>query len=219
MNSGINNTSNRVYLNNFLIFRSRKLSCLSNCQLNNEEHLLSRIAAGDTRAFRVLYTQYRDKLYGFLYQLTKSHYISEDLLQDTFMRVWEERAQLPGIRDFKAYVFTMVKHRALNSLKRISKEELVIRQIARQSGQEDMGTESEVQYNELKRKIDRVVRQLPPQQQTVYRMSREQGLRQEEISYRLNLTVATVKKHLTLSLRYIRKNLSVVLIFLAGKFF
>jgi len=192
---------------------------LSNCQLNNDEHLLSRIAAGDTRAFKVLYTQYQDRLYGFLYQLTKSHSISEDLLQDTFMCIWEERIRLSGVRDFKAYIFTMVKHRALNSLKRISKEELVISRIAHQSGQEDRGTESEVQYNELKRKIDRVVRQLPPQQQTVYRMSREQGLRQEEISYRLNLTVATVKKHLTLSLRYIRKNLYFVLALLASKYF
>ena len=192
---------------------------MSTCQLHNEEYLLSRIAAGDPEAFKVLYALYKHRLYGFLYQLTKSHSISEDLLQDTFMKIWEERARLSGIRDFSAYIFTMVKHRALNSLKRVSKEELLIRQIAQRSEMADRSTESDVQYNELKKKIDWVVRQLPPQQRTVYQMSREQGLRQEEISSRMNLTVATVKKHLTLSLRYIRKNLSVILVLLAAKYF
>lgn len=182
------------------------------------EKLLPKIAAGDTEAFKVLYEQYRHRLYGFLYQLTKSHSVSEDLLQDTFMRIWEDRERLTEVRDLKAYIFTMVKHRALNSLKRISKEELVIRQIAHRSEVGDQGTESNIQYNELKRNIDRVVRQLPPQQRTVYQMSREEGLRQEEISDRLNVTVATVKKHLTLSLRYIRKNLYVILsLILAGR--
>jgi RNA polymerase sigma-70 factor (ECF subfamily) len=183
------------------------------------EELLPRIAAGDTEAFRHLYDQYRHRLYGFLYQLTKSHSVSEDLLQDTFMRIWEERERLAGVKDIKAYIFTMVKHRALNSLKRISKEEMVIRQMAHRREMVDRGTESNVRYNELKRNIDRVVRELPPQQRTVYQMSREEGLRQEEISDRLNVTVATVKKHLTLSLRYIRKNLHLLLsLALAGRF-
>ncbi|HVU56556.1 MAG TPA: RNA polymerase sigma-70 factor [Puia sp.] len=191
---------------------------MNTCHHLNMEELLPRIAAGDTEAFKALYDEYRHRLYGFLYQLTKSHFVSEDLLQDTFMRIWEDRERLTEIRDLKAYIFTMVKHRALNSLKRISKEELLIRQIAYKSEIEDWGTESNVRYNELKRNIDRVVRQLPPQQRTVYQMSREEGLRQEEISDRLNVTVATVKKHLTLSLRYIRKNLYVVLsILLAGR--
>ena len=190
---------------------------MNSCQPHMEE-LLPKIAAGDTEAFKVLYHQYRHRLYGFLFQLTKSHSVSEDLLQDTFMRIWEDRERLVEVRDIKAYIFTMVKHRALNSLKRISKEEVVIRHIAHHSEVEDRGTESNVQYNELKRNIDRVVRQLPPQQRTVYQMSREEGLRQEEISDRLNVTVATVKKHLTLSLRYIRKNLYfVLLILLAGR--
>ena len=191
---------------------------MTNCEHYYEEDLLPRIVAGDTVAFKVLYSQYKDRLYGFLFQLTKSHSVSEDLLQDTFMRIWEDRQRLSAIRDFKAYVFAMVKHRALNSLKRISREELLIRRIAHGTSGEDRSTESDVSYNELKRKIDGVVRQLPPQQRTVYQMSREQGLRQEEISYRLNVTVATVKKHLTLSLRYIRKNLSVILLLLAGRF-
>jgi RNA polymerase sigma-70 factor (ECF subfamily) len=189
---------------------------LNSCHTNNEGYLLTRITAGDPEAFKVLYQRYCHQLYGFLYQLTKSHSVSEDILQDTFMRIWEDRERLDGIRDFKAYVFTMVKHRALNSLKRISKEELMIRQIAHQSDMEDRSTESDVQYNELKKKIDRVVHQLPPQQRTVYQMSREQGLRQEEISDRLNVTVSTVKKHLTLSLRTIRKHL-VFIFLLAGR--
>jgi len=183
---------------------------LNSCLLNIDD-LLPKVATGDSEAFKVLYHQYRHRLYGFLYQLTKSHSVSEDLLQDTFLRIWEDRARLAEIKDFKAYVFTMVKHRALNSLKRIGKEELLIRQMALDPEAEDWGTESNVRYNELKRNIDRVVRQLPPQQRTVYQMSREQGLRQEEISERLNVTVTTVKKHLTLSLRYIRKNLYIII--------
>jgi RNA polymerase sigma-70 factor (ECF subfamily) len=181
---------------------------LNNCRTNDEARLLLSLSAGDADAFRALYEQYRAALYGFLYNLTKSHAVSEDLLQDTFLRIWEDRVNITLVRDFKAYLFTMVKHRALNALKRVGREELAMREIAqRLSERESSPTESEVQYHELQRNLDKVVRGLPPQQQSVYRMSREQGLRQDEISYRLNVTVATVKKHLNLSLRYIRKNL------------
>jgi RNA polymerase sigma-70 factor (family 1) len=163
---------------------------------------------GDEAAFRILYDQYEDKLYGFLFNLTKSHSVSEDLLQDTFMKIWEDREQLEKITDFRAYLFTMVKHRALNAIRRISKEELILQKISQRSRSGEMSTETAVYYNDLRRKIDWIIRQLPPQQRLVYRLSREEGLKQEEISHRLKITVATVKKHLTLSLRYIRKSLS-----------
>jgi len=163
---------------------------------------------GDETAFKILYDLYEDKLYGFLFNLTKSHSASEDLLQDTFMRIWEDRAQLGEISDFRAYLFTMVKHRALNAIKRISKEELILQKISYRSREVEMSTESAVYYNDLRKKIEWIIHQLPPQQRLVYRLSREEGLKQEEISHRLKITVATVKKHLTLSLRHIRKNLS-----------
>lgn len=168
---------------------------------------MSRIAEGDAEAFAALYDAYKPILSGFLFNLTKSRTVSEDLLQDTFMRIWEDRGSLVDIRDFKAYVFTMVKHRALNVLKRICREELAKRKLLHTEDWAVVSTEADVQYQELRRNLDKAVRELPPQQQSVYRMSREQGLRQEEISFRLNVTVSTVKKHLTLSLRHIRKSL------------
>ncbi len=183
---------------------------LNTCKVNSDEYLLKEVAKGDVMAFKLIYEHYQHQLYGFLFNLTKSPVYSEDLLQDIFMKIWEERSRLTEIRDFKAYLFTMVKYRALNSLKRISVETLLKQSLSAKPGRDENSTEAIVYYNELKRKIDLLIRQLPPQQRKVYKMSREEGLKQEEISSRLNISVGTVKKHLALSLNYIKDSLCIV---------
>jgi RNA polymerase sigma-70 factor (ECF subfamily) len=181
-------------------------------KVNSDETLLKQIAVGDVQAFKVIYERYQHQLYGFLFNLTKSPVYSEDLLQDVFMKIWEDRSRLVEIRDFKSYLFAMVKYRALNSLKRISVEELLRQSLSGKTNKEENTVEATIYYNELKKKLDRIIRQLPPRQRKVYQMSRVEGLKQEEISNKLHISVGTVKKHLTLSLTYIKNSLCIIII-------
>ena len=74
---------------------------------------------------------------------------------------------------------------------------------------ENSSTEKSFDHHQLLEKVHYIIEKLPPQQKNVYLLSRDYGLKQKEIADRMGITVSTVKKHLTLALHFIRKNLDI----------
>jgi RNA polymerase sigma-70 factor (family 1) len=188
---------------------------LSGEALHNEKQLLLLAAAGDPDAFRLLYDNYRHKVYAFIYHMTGSFAMAEDVVQDVFVQIWERKASLGDIENFNAYLHRLVRNKAIDSLRRLSLEEDIIRERVNRAPAMSAASDERLLYNELRRKLYLAVGKLPEQQRRVYRLSREEGLRQEEIAARLNIAVATVKKHLTLALNFIRKHLDAVAFLIA----
>jgi RNA polymerase sigma-70 factor (ECF subfamily) len=106
----------------------------------------------------------------------------------------------------------MAKHRILNILKQSYNQNLASRKLSMVTSNADNVTEKAVDYSLLARKVGVIVDKLPPRQKNVYLLSRYQGLKQEEIASRMGITVTTVKKHLTLALNFIRKNIDLSLL-------
>jgi RNA polymerase sigma-70 factor (family 1) len=171
----------------------------------NERDLLERIQLGDAGAFEILYNQYRHKLYGFILRLTKSPEMTADIVQDVFLKIWEDRTKFSHVHSFSHYFQSMVYNRSINLLKRIAFEDEIVSQLSKEAGNSEEG--DPVLYNELRRKLRQLVDQLPEQQRAVYRLSKEEGLKQEEIARQLNISLNTVKTHLSRSMAFIRSGL------------
>ena len=187
-------------------------------KLLNEAQLLKDVARGDTTAFRSLYEHYQHKLYGYSFGMTKSRSQSEDIVQEAFMKIWINRAELEKIACFDAYIFSTVRHRILNLLKQSSHHFLANRRLSIEMPHADSSTEESLDYLHLVKKVQVLIEQLPPQQKSVYMLSRDLGLKQEEIAERMGIAVSTVKKHLTMALIFIRKNLDLGLVaFMASR--
>ena len=180
--------------------------------LHNESELLSEVANGDTLAFRCLYEFYKNKLYGYSFSLTKSHVQSEDILQEVFLKIWLNKEELVKIDSFNAYLFSMVKYRVFNILKQSHHQNVISRELTTDVPVVDNSTEKSIDYSQLLTKVHTIIGKLPPQQKNVYRLSRDCGMKQKEIADRMGITVTTVKKHLTLALQFIRKNLDITVI-------
>ncbi|CAL1516455.1 RNA polymerase sigma-70 factor [Chitinophaga sp. MM2321] len=165
--------------------------------LDSERVLLQRIAEGDGNAFRQLFDQYRDFIYSFALRMTESDTISKDVVQEVFIKIWLQRETLSSLHNLPAYINRLTRNHVLNGIKRKAFETTLLKDL--HAGEPDIkrNTPEETLLNkELENLMSRAINHLPKQQQKVYRMSRMDGLKHEEIARELQISRETVKKHM-----------------------
>jgi RNA polymerase sigma-70 factor (ECF subfamily) len=171
---------------------------------DNERALLCRIAEGDEAAFSELFRAYHQRLGAYVYRLTESRPATQEIVQDVFVKIWVKRAILTEVTNFDAYLFTAARNHVFNYIRNMARER------SRQAALEaDVVVETETPEEDYHALLDEAVAQLPQQQQRVYRLHKQEGLSHAEIATRMQLSVETVKKHMSLALRAIRDRLSV----------
>jgi RNA polymerase sigma-70 factor (family 1) len=172
--------------------------------LHNERELLQQVAAGNIIAFRNLFAAYYDRLYSAALVYCKIHEQAEDVVQQVFMKVWEKRHTLSQVEQPGDYLFIITRNEVLNQLRRNTLHDNYIRHI-RELFSEETGSPEEVLVARQKRQIvQQAISQLPPQQQEAFRLSRDQGLSYEEIAATMNLSLSTVKGHMSKALQAVR---------------
>jgi RNA polymerase sigma-70 factor (ECF subfamily) len=177
---------------------------------NTDTTLLTALANDDEQAFATLYHRYHQKLFYFVLNFTQSQQTAEDVLQEIFVKIWSERKQLAGITNFNAWIFRVTKNHVLNSLKRMARETLILAEIARDMNAANPGTEDTyaiLGYKDVHAVLKTGMNELPPQQKLVMELSRDEGLKYEEIGERLNISPLTVKKHAAQALQYLREKI------------
>jgi RNA polymerase sigma-70 factor (ECF subfamily) len=175
----------------------------------NEPELLNRLAGGDDESFALLYAKYYPRVYGIAFKILKSAPHAEDVLQDVFIKLWNNRGRLPGINDFNAYLNAVTRNHIFNQLRKKAHETFYIREQSINTADSNQ-TINDVLYHELDKSLLEAVAKLPPQQKKIFQLSRMHGLKQEEIAESLKISLGTVKKHMMVSLRFIRNYLSSV---------
>lgn len=172
--------------------------------LHNEKYLLSLIAQGDGGAFSRVFAFYRDRVYSIAYRFTHSTYMSEEIVQDVFMKIWAKRNDLPVINNFAAYLFIVTRNDVMRALKKIAREGRVLRVEEVRQTQAPYDSADRLMDREFDSLLHVAVEQLPQQQKKVYKYIREQGLKREEVAELLCLHPETVKFHLAQALKKIR---------------
>jgi len=177
--------------------------------VNNIKELLTKVAEGNEKAFRQVFDMYHHQLGDFIMRLTESERITQEIVQDVFLKIWINRNTLAEIDCFKAYLFVVAKNHAFNCLKQIAREKMRQKEwvdsVVRAASIEEDDEENNVLISI--NKIDEAVSLLPPQQQKVYLLSRMDGMRQQAIASELNISLETVKKHMVLALRFLKNHL------------
>jgi len=180
------------------------------------------VAKGDEQAFGRLFHASHQALADYIFRLTRSMPLTEEIVQDVFTKIWMHRQELSSVKNFRAWLFTISRNHAFNCMRSLAREALFKEQWAVQQTPEP-GMEKDNEDEEtLLRLIEDAVEQLPPQQQKAYLMSRQEGLRHEEIANRLQLSRETVKRHISLALRaissYVKSNAGRILLGIAAFF-
>lgn len=180
-----------------------------------EQHILREIASGRVEAFESLFFQYQPRLVNFLVGLTHDKEVSRDMAQDLFLSLWKDREKLRHVQSFSAYLFQMARFTVYDYFDRL----IVSEKYTTEYLLEASSCESEEEalfVRELQSIINQAVEHMSPQQSRIYRMSREEGLSNDEIAIRLNISKRTVENHLSAALAILRKVLYLMFLNLIG---
>jgi RNA polymerase sigma-70 factor (family 1) len=167
---------------------------MSELVLPCEKELLLQVARGDEHAFSELFNTYHQYLGAHIYRITDSVELAEEVVQDTFLKIWLNRKTLSSIKNFKAYMFVISKNHALNCLRKLAKERIAQKSIEDNTAALDIA--DLVDNNDYYNLLDEAIDHLPPQQQKVYLLSRHDRLKYDEIANKMGLSRETVKKYL-----------------------
>ncbi len=173
----------------------------------SEQQLFRRVSEGDRNAFRMVFDLYSGRLTTFIYRLTKSETIAAELVQDIFVKLWVRRSHLFELNNVQAYLFTMASNSTIDYLRKVSAESRMIEDVWARVAHFNESTEEAYNAKECNDLINKAVTQLSPQKQKIFRLSRYEGLKHEEIADYLRLSKSTVKNHLVETLRHIRSYL------------
>lgn len=169
-----------------------------------EVHILTEIAAGNIQAFEQLFFQYQPKLVRFLEGLTHDLELSRDVAQDIFLSIWKDRKELKRVESISAYLYQMARYKVYDYFDHLFVTEQYA-QMYLERASDIESDEEQLFARELQAMIQSVVQKMPHQRQLVYRMSREEGLSNDEIAIRLHISKRTVENHLTAALALLRK--------------
>ena len=162
------------------------------------------IAAGDQQAFEALFRAHYRPLCAFARQYVKDPDQAEDLVQDLFFRLWQEREKVQVTVSIKAYLFTSVRNRCLNALAGQG------RLRALDENRDDRLQEETVTEEERTHRLARVhaaIEALPEERGKVFKLSRYEGLKYQEIADRLGISVKTVENQMGKALKTLREDL------------
>lgn len=175
-----------------------------------EEKLLIRIAEGDEQAFSVLFYKYLPLLHPFVTRIVKSAYVTEEVIQNTFIRVWLNREKLEGVSNVRSWLYKYASNECLNHLRSLQQKGKVLAGFSETMTEptHDFSTPDLVRIHEINELINRAVNKLPAQRRRIYMLSRRDGKSIPEIAIELGISPNTVKNTLVISLKSIREYLS-----------
>lgn len=170
--------------------------------------LITSFKSGDMAAFQKIYDTFCKPLYRFSLSYMKDSFDAEEIVQDVFLRLWEKRDEVDEQKSFKSYLYRITVNKIFNELKhRVVKRKydqhlLNIDQVT------DETPESSIQFQELNKKLEKLLLKLPEQQRTIFIMSRWQGLSNAEIAQNLRLSARTVENQIYRAAKFIKQHLN-----------
>lgn len=166
-----------------------------------DKQLFKEVSEGNERAFQLIFERYYQRLFSFADKVVKSPHVAEEMVQEVFIRLWEQRERLAGIKNPENYCFIVIRNQVFNYLRAAAHEQSRREQLWEALQQRAAEADSSLEAEEAEQFFEKILAKLSPQQQKVFRLSRVEGYSHQQIADELNLSRLTVKKHVADSLK------------------
>lgn len=154
----------------------------------------------ESDAYQLLYKQYHATLLEFSVAYLKAREPAEEIVNDVLLRVWQMKGNIVEISNLRAYLFTAVRNASLNQLAKLKKEQRLLADVPLGNPAAD-DPESLVISMELYDCIRNAINALPPRCRQIYEMVRLEGMRNKDVSKKLNISVNTIDVQLAIALK------------------
>jgi RNA polymerase sigma-70 factor (ECF subfamily) len=162
-----------------------------------------RIRAADEQAFESLYRALHHPLKAYARGFVTDDAAADDVVQESFIKLWQSRDSIDESRSIKALLYTMVRNNALN-MERSRKTKVRQHEELAQDIPDSVAQSSEVDAEALGSLLDQWIDQLPERQREALRLSRLDGLSHAEVGAIMNVSARTVNNHIVRALKFLR---------------
>lgn len=182
------------------------------------QYLLARLHNNDERAFNKLYSTCFRPIYRRVFSLVKDEAIADELVQDLFLKLWQNREDIDPQQSFEAYLFTIAQHLVYDHFRRIAKNKRLVARLLLNATDYYLHSDILLETKESRELLQKAIDQLSPQRREVFTRCKIEGKTYEETGLELGISVPTVNSHMTQSMKLVReyllKNQDIALVFL-----
>lgn len=175
--------------------------------LHNEKALIALVAQGDEAAYKRVFEHYWPRVYSVALIFAKAPEVAEDAAQEVFAQLWVKRALLTEVLEFRAYLLTAARNLILNKLRTKVFTGNFEEYLQEYFADSFADPAARLELKEATQIIEEGIKQLTPQQQKVFRLSRFQGLSHAEIAAATGLSQRTVKNYMVSAILSLRNYL------------
>jgi RNA polymerase sigma-70 factor (ECF subfamily) len=181
--------------------------------LIDEKAIFNKIRNDDHAAFRSLFDTYYASLCHYASHFLNDDSLSEEVVQELFVKLWEKRKTLDVETSVKHYLFRAVRNGCLNQIQHDKVKQLHGKKLKEALMSEDPAEEYMI-TPEMILRLEEGIELLPVKRREIFRLSREYGLKYREIAEKLNISVKTVEAQMGLALKALRQKIKVLIIFM-----
>ena len=171
---------------------------------DQEKVLLKNLIQGDVFSFEEVYKKYNIKIFNFSLRYLKNRDDAEGVVQEVFLKLWENCKKLKHDSNLNAWLFTVTFNAIRKRFRNMASEK---KHLEKYSSQMETSSDevSEIEYYDLLDKATHLISKLPPQQKKVFLLRKEKGLSSEEMAEELKLSKKTVENHLNRARAFMKK--------------
>lgn len=176
--------------------------------MNSDSEIIRRIRQGNKQEFEKLFRSSYVSLVRYAKTILRDYDTAEEIVQELFFRLWQDRENLKVESSLNGYLFRSVHNRALHY---IEHQKVVGRhadEIAAGAERTSEAVTDEIYYHELQMRVARVLERLPERCREIFRMNRFEGLKYNEIAVKLSVSMKTVEANMGKALKEFKKALA-----------
>ena len=169
--------------------------------------LADQLKSGSRHAINDIYSAYNSRLYRFALGYLKSEEDARDVIQEVFIRLWNNRNELKNDTNIEAFLFTLAKNTVISLFRKKISEKDYLEHLRHLVVKNSSDTENQVDYKLLSEKVKQLISKLPEQRRRIFLLSKEKGYPNKSIAEELHISVKTVEDHLTKARKFLKTNL------------
>ncbi len=176
--------------------------------LTAEKLLLKEISDGNSLAFNKMFCLYRGKILAFVDSFVHSKADAEEIVQETFLVIWQNREKLLSIEHPRNYIYTIARNKTYDYLSKVSRTEKTINNAWVNTSISLNNIDDQINLKESTLLINRVLQTLSLQKQEIFNMSRYQHMSHEEIAETVGLSKSRVKNVIVEVLKHLKYHIT-----------
>ncbi len=170
----------------------------------DELGIVKSLKEGNKHAFKQLFERYYDRLVAYITTYTNDKIQSEDIVQQAFINLWEDKSKLDETKSPRAYLYAISYNRYIDSIKNAKKQEKLLNQIWEHALRDRIQEDTETLEKRIQ-KMKQVIDSLPPKCKEIIHMNKIQGVKYKEIATEMGISVKTVESQMRIAFTKIRE--------------